>query len=186
MQTFNTVLFWRQYALGTRKGGAGGIGEVAPFAGAMSAYDPYRQELQPWNANNIINGWGTADFMKMSEDRMNYTGEKVTETIADPAPASFVASFGPVKVGAFVNPADGQKYDVKVIHADLTEEFFKIADNQPVVPSMTAYMRGQDADNVQPANMEGKFAGRVVVGYAPPSRTDPIWSHENAETPSCC
>ena len=184
MQTFNTVLFWRQYALGTRKGGAGGIGEVAPFAGAMSAYDPYRQELQPWNANNIINGWGTADFMKMSEDRMNYTGEKVTETIADPAPASFVASFGPVKVGAFVNPADGQKYDVKVIHADLTEEFFKIADNQPVVPSMTAYMRGQDADNVQPANMEGKFAGRVVVGYAPQAGDRVAYIYDNAYIPA--
>ena len=93
MTAFNTVLYWREYALGTRKGGAGGIGEVAPFAGAMSAYDPNRQELQPWNAKNIINGWGTADFMKMDEDRQNYTGERVTETIAAPAPAQFVASF---------------------------------------------------------------------------------------------
>ena len=39
MTNFNTVLYWREYALGTRKGGAGGIGEVAPFAGAMEAYD---------------------------------------------------------------------------------------------------------------------------------------------------
>lgn len=181
MTAFNTVIYYREYALGTRKGGAGGIGEVAPFAGAMSAYDQSQ-----WNANNIINGWGTADFMKMSEDRMNYTGERVTETIAKDA-ASFVASFGPVKVGAMVSievdgvvvPFDRNQFytaaqlatkaphDVQVIHEDGTFEFFDIADNQPVTPSMTAFMRGQDAENVNPANMEGKLAGRVVTGYAP-------------------
>jgi len=179
MTAFNTVIYYREYALGTRKGGAGGIGEVAPFAAAMSAYDQSQ-----WNAKNIINGWGTADFMKMDEDRQNYTGERVTETIGDPAPASFVASFGPVKKGAFIDPADGTAHDVRVIHLDLTEEYFDIADNQPVTPSMTAFMRGQDADNVQPANMEGKFAGRVVTGYAPAVGDRVAYIYDNAYIPA--
>ena len=179
MTNFNTVLYWREYALGTRKGGAGGIGEVAPFAAAMSNYDQ-----SAWNANNIINGWGTADFMRMSEDRMNYTGERVTETIGDPAPAAFIASFGPVKKGAFINPADGVAHDVRVIHVDLTEEYFDIDDNQPVTPSMTAYMRGQDAANVQPANMEGQFLGRKVSAYTPVAGDRVAYVYDNAYIPA--
>lgn len=151
MEAFNTVLYWREYALGTRKGGAGGIGEVAPFAGAMSAYDPNRRELNPWNANNIINGWGTADFMKMDEDRQNYTGERVTETIAvDGAAGSFVASFGPVKLHAFDaeavkagKPAKAAGYGLKVIDKDGVVDYFTVNGNAPVTPSMTTLARTQ-------------------------------------------
>ena len=90
----------------------------------MSAYDPNRRDLTPWNAKNIINGWGTADFMKMDEDRQNYTGERVTETISV-AGGTFVASFGPVKKGAMVNPVDKSRHDVQVIHMDGSMEFFE-------------------------------------------------------------
>lgn len=159
----------------------------------MSAYDPYRQELQPWNANNIINGWGTADFMKMSEDRMNYTGEKVTETIADPAPAKFFASFGPVKKGAFVDPASGVAYDVQVIHAadPLHPEFFNIKGNLPVTPSMTAFRR-DSANNA--GDMEGMYPdasaaaanlqSREVDGYAPQAGDRVAYIYDNAYIPA--
>ena len=181
MTNFNTVLYWREYALGTRKGGAGGIGEVAPFAGAMSAYDPYRQELQPWNANNIINGWGTADFMKMSEERQNYTGERVVENFtAETAGAVFVASFGPVKRGAFVDPADGSRHDVQVMHTDPATgavtgiEYVDIQDNYPVTPSMTAYERAKFDGAKGPGfddpvkkfeyDSEGKLISKIIDG----------------------
>ena len=173
MTNFNTVLYWREYALGTRKGGAGGIGEVAPFAGAMEAYDQTQ-----WNARNIINGWGTADFMRMSEDRMNYTGERVTETIADPAPAKFFASFGPVKKGAFVDPATGVAHDVQVITAadPLNPVFYDIRDNFPVTASMTAYQRG--------AEMEDKLQGREVTGYIPAAGDRVAYVYDNAYIPA--
>lgn len=211
MEAFNTVLYWREYALGTRKGGAGGIGEVAPFAGAMSAYDPNRRDLTPWNAKNIINGWGTADFMKMDEDRQNYTGERVTETIAAPAPAQFVASFGPVKKGVFVDPATGVKHDVQVIRGTQIL-FFDIQENTPVTPSMTAYARtaieAKDGANRGPGfddpvkqfvfDSEGKNVtalvdglmidkmapSRVVVGYTPVAGDRVAYIYDNAYIPA--
>lgn len=177
MTAFNTVIYYREYALGTRKGGAGGIGEVAPFAGAMSNYDQSQ-----WNAKNIINGWGTADFMKMSEDRMNYTGERVTETIADPAPAKFFASFGPVKKGAFVDE-NGVAHDVQVIRGE-QPLFFDIKDNNPVTPSMTAFQR--DA-GVQPADMQSAlsgFTGREVDGYVPQAGDRVAYIYDNSYIPA--
>lgn len=165
MTAFNTVIYYREYALGTRKGGAGGIGEVAPFAGAMSNYDQSQ-----WNAKNIINGWGTADFMKMSPERQAYTSEKVVETVAVDT-ADFVASFGPVVVDGFDKEAhaageDATKHFIaQVVEAAGTVRYIEAPadfDNSPVTPSMTAFQRDAGA---QPADMQTKLgAARKITG----------------------
>jgi len=75
MQAITGYLTYMQYALGEPKGGAGGELEDAPFTSAMSKYDQ-----SAWNVNNIINS-PFVGLGKMTEERMNYSSQRVVETL---------------------------------------------------------------------------------------------------------
>lgn len=83
MTSFSGYLTYMEFALGTEKGGAGGIAEADPFKNAMAAYRG--EEYQARNiVNSAITGLGVMD-----ENRARYSGAAVVETLGSDAKASW-------------------------------------------------------------------------------------------------
>lgn len=92
MSSFSGYITYMQYALGTEKGGVGGVDAEG-------------------NPNTVIQDpfvWSA-----MTEERSEYTGENVVDTITAETATEFTVSWTPVVKGIFEN---GSK-DVKVIPA---------------------------------------------------------------------
>lgn len=65
-----------QYALGTEKGTVGGLANGAPFKSALATYDYTQSTGDPRTV--VIDPFGMGE---MTEDRKNYTGQAVVETV---------------------------------------------------------------------------------------------------------
>lgn len=84
MSSFTGYLTYIEYALGTEKGGVGGIAEADPFKNAIASYrgaDHAGAYTDPWQARTITNS-PFAGLGEMTEDRARYTGAVVVENVA--------------------------------------------------------------------------------------------------------
>lgn len=83
MSSFSGYLTYMEFALGTDKGGAGGIAEAQPFKNAMAAY-----RGDEWQARNVVNS-PIRGLGEMTEERARYTGAAVVETLGSTKLASW-------------------------------------------------------------------------------------------------
>ena len=103
MSSFSGYITYMQYALGTEKGGVGGVDAEG-------------------NPNTVIQDpfvWSA-----MTEERSEYTGENVVDTVTADNATEFTVSWTPVVKGIFEN---GSK-DVKVIPADGSPAQYYVCD----------------------------------------------------------
>lgn len=110
MSSFSGYITYMQYALGTKKGVAGGVDANG-------------------NPNDVIQDpfvWSA-----MTESRMEYSGENVVDKI-DTDAAEYTLSWTPVVKGAFVDDK-GAAADVKIIKADGTVAYAPEADGKIAV-----------------------------------------------------
>lgn len=75
MTSFSGYLTYMEFALGTEKGGAGGIAEADPFKNAMAAY-----RGEEYQARNVVNSAITG-LGEMTDDRVRYSGAAVVESV---------------------------------------------------------------------------------------------------------
>lgn len=112
MSSFSGYITYMQYALGTEKGGVGGVDAEG-------------------NPNTVIQDpfvWSA-----MTEERSEYTGENVVDTVAAETASEFTVSWTPVVKGIFEN---GSK-DVKVIPADGgTAQYYTCDANGKITASL--------------------------------------------------
>lgn len=108
-----------QYALGTQKGGVGGVKFGAsvdddPRYADSSVYDYDKNEFETVIQDPFT--WGP-----MTEDRMRYTSEKVSEpvTAAMKAAGTVKVAWHPIVIGGV--EVNGQKFDGKIVKADGSE-----------------------------------------------------------------
>lgn len=148
MSSVTGYLTYMEYALGEPKGGVGGQLEDAPYTSAMSKYDQ-----SAWNIvrpaspiNSPFTGLG-----KMTQERVDYTGEKVVETLDE----SMKLSWTPVKVAENMDQLDSEGKPGKVTvdaegnvtaGAEAGDKIRYVYDNvyipQDKLPSVVARMQG--------------------------------------------
>lgn len=126
-----------QYALGTKKGSAGGLAEADPFKSAMSQYTysglDENGDPNAWNAQTIV-----MDPFKLGEmtgAREAYTGQAIVEKVASGENATTLSlAWAPVRKG-FFKDENGALHDVKIVSNGATT-YANVADNGTVtVPS---------------------------------------------------
>ena len=145
MSSITGYLTYMEYALGEPKGGAGGELEAAPYASAMAKYDQ-----SEWLAKDVINGYYRG-LGTMTEERMNYSGEKVVEILGD----DLQLAWTPVKLAQNMTQLDSEgkpgevkvDADGKVLEGAVAGDKIRyIYDNvyipQEKLPSVVARMAG--------------------------------------------
>ena len=159
MASFTGYVTFMEYALGTEKGGAGGLAEAAPYPNAMSKYDQ-----SAWDAVNVVASPITG-FGEMTDNRMRYTGQAVVEVLA----ADKKLSWTPVVEAFDMDALDSEGNPTKLeVAADGTvsagtvgHKMKYIYDNQYIpqkkLPTLVGRMRG--------IGLEAK-ARRIAVYYS--------------------
>lgn len=101
-------LTYMSYSLGTAKGAVGGLAEQDPYTAAIKGYEGRRDgTAYENNWNTPINDYRVG-FGEVSEARVNYTGNKIVETVAEGTTAAdWVFAWLPVTKYEFID-ADGQ------------------------------------------------------------------------------
>jgi hypothetical protein len=152
MSSFTGYVTYMEYALGEPKGrlggqndfGAGGDLEDAPFTSAMSKYDQ-----SAWNANNVIAS-PFEGFGRMTEGRMNYSGQAVVETLGEDKKLAWtpvLKAFDMDDLDSEGNPAElTVQADGTVTGGTAGHKIKYIYDNQYIpqdkLPSVVARMKG--------------------------------------------
>lgn len=122
-----------QYALGTKKGAAGGLADSDPYKNALQTYG-YEISEFPENqpVNMVADPFGLG---KMTEAREAYTGQAIVEKVASGENATTLSlAWAPVRKG-FFKDENGALHDVKIV-SNGTTTYANVADNGTVsVPS---------------------------------------------------
>ena len=159
MAAFSGYLTYMEYALGTEKGGAGGLAEADPFKNAMAAY-----RGEEYRARNIVNSPMTG-LGEMTEDRSRYTGAAVVEVLGANKKLSWTPVLEAYNMDALDSEGNPTKVEVAadgtVSGADAGAKIKYIYDNEYIpqekLPTLVGRMQG--------INLTAK-ARRIAVYYS--------------------
>lgn len=136
MSGFSGFVTYMQYALGTKKGSAGGLADSDPYKNALQTYG---YEISAFPENQPVSMVADPFSLgKMSEEREAYTGQAIVEKVASGENATTLSlAWAPVRKG-FFKDANGALHDVKIV-SNGTTTYANVADNGTVtVPSSNA------------------------------------------------
>jgi hypothetical protein len=149
MASFSGYVTFMEYALGTEKGGAGGLAEDSPFHNAMSVYGG-----DEWNAHDIVNS-PLRGYGPMTADRSRYTGQAVVEIVTADSEGNKKLSWAPVKEAVNMDVLDSEgnptpvtvdAFGVITAGADAGQKVRYIYDNQYIpqekLPTLVGRMKG--------------------------------------------
>ena len=125
-----------QYALGTKKGAAGGLADSDPYKNALQTYG---YEISEFPENQPVSMVADPFSLgKMTEAREAYTGQAIVEKVASGENATTLSlAWAPVRKG-FFKDENGALHDVKIVSNGVTS-YANVADNGTVaVPSSNA------------------------------------------------
>ena len=159
MTSFSGYLTYMEFALGTEKGGAGGIAEADPFKNAMAAY-----RGEEYQARNIVNSAITG-LGKMTEDRARYSGAAVVETLGANAKLSWTPVLEAFDMDALDSEGNPTRVEVAadgtVTGSEAGHKIKYIYDNEYIpqdkLPTLVGRMKG--------INLTAK-ARRIAVYYS--------------------
>lgn len=133
MSGFSGFVTYMQYALGTKKGSAGGLADADPYKNALQTYG---YEISAFPENQPVSMVADPFSLgKMTEAREAYTGQAIVEKVASGENATTLSlAWAPVRKG-FFKDENGALHDVKIVSNGATT-YANVADNGTVtVPS---------------------------------------------------